>query len=65
MPGDKILREGEKNTEMFFIQEGTVEILIRQATLQSVMQKQKKVKYDKILKEKGSYFGEVHLDKIF
>jgi len=61
MPGDKILREGEKNTEMFFIQEGTVEILIRQATLQSVMHKQKRIKYEKILKEKGNYFGELAL----
>ena len=31
MPGDRIIREGERGTEMFFVTEGTAQIIIRKA----------------------------------
>ena len=57
MPGDKIIREGERGSEMFFIQEGKVEIVIKKPVAQSNGQIQ--IKFDKIYIGKGSYFGEV------
>jgi CRP-like cAMP-binding protein len=49
MPNDKIIREGEKGDEMFFLTEGSVEIQIQKKTGERFT----------IIKEKGSYFGEV------
>jgi len=56
MPGDKIIREGERGTEMFFIQEGKAEKLIKKPTQSG---QQSKSNYDRVLLEKGNYFGEV------
>ena len=49
MPGDKIIREGEKGNEMYFLAEGIVEVLA----------KTKDKKPISIFLRKGSYFGEV------
>jgi len=57
MPGDKIIREGERGSEMYFIREGKVEILIKKPIVQA--DGQITTKFDKIYLEKGSYFGEV------
>lgn len=57
MPGDKILREGERGTEMYFIQEGIVEIVIKIAN-QNATQADGPT-FHKIYLEKESYFGEV------
>jgi len=56
MPGDKIIREGEKGAEMFFIQEGKVEILVKKPALG---QGHIKYKVNREFLEKGGYFGEV------
>ena len=61
MPGDKIIREGERGTEMFFIQEGVAEMFIKKTTGNYRQPETVKVKYEKIFLERGSYFGEVHL----
>lgn len=52
MPGDKIIREGEKGTEMYFLAEGVVEVVA----------KTKDKKPLSIFLQKGSYFGEVGLN---
>lgn len=57
MPGDKIIREGEKGNEMFFIQEGKVEILIKKPTVKP--DGEREMRYERICLDKGSYFGEV------
>ena len=49
MPGDKIIREGEKGNEMYFLAEGIVEVLA----------KTKDKKPVSVFLKKGSYFGEV------
>ena len=36
MPGDRIIREREKGTEMFFISEGIAEIVIRKTSPSSI-----------------------------
>jgi len=59
MPGDKIIREGERGAEMFFIQEGKVEIVIKKPIVQP--DGQTIIKFEKIYLEKGSYFGEIAL----
>jgi len=63
MPGDKIIREGERGHEMYFIQEGVCEVVIkknlRTATKSTESTSTSTIKYDKIFLEKGSYFGEV------
>jgi len=56
MPGDKIIREGERGTEMFFIQEGVAEMLIKK---NAEFDATTRPKYERILLEKGNYFGEV------
>jgi len=62
MPGDKIVREGERGTEMFFIQEGIAEMIIQKSELKNQrVQTDSKSKPQRILLEKGSYFGEVAL----
>lgn len=50
MPGDFIIHEGEKGTEMFFLTEGLAEILIF-----------KENKLLSIILSKGAYFGEIAL----
>ena len=56
MPGDKIIREGEKGNDMYFLAEGVVEVLA----------KTKNKKQISIFLKKGSYFGEVKKNiKIF
>jgi len=60
MPGDKIVREGEKGTEMFFIQEGVAEKIIRRQVLRS-SKEETKLRPEKLILEKGNYFGEVSL----
>jgi len=60
MPGDKIIREGERGTEMFFVQEGVAEMLIKK-TENDKQQMNMRPKYERILLEKGNYFGEVAL----
>ena len=35
MPGDKIIREKEKGTEMFFIEEGVAEMLTKKTPLKT------------------------------
>ena len=52
MPGDKIIREGEKGNEMYFLAEGVVEVAA----------KTKDRKPLSIFLKKGSYFGEVQFD---
>lgn len=59
MPGDKIIREGETGTEMFFIQEGVAEMLIKKPVLSDCSQKYANAKYEKLFLKQGSYFGEV------
>ena len=54
MPGDKIIREGEKGTEMFFIQDGMVEILTRRPGFDH-----SKYRVDREFLGRGGYFGEV------
>lgn len=61
MPGDKIIREGEKGTEMFFIQEGAAEMLIRKHVLQGNQENSSRPKYERVMLKKGDYFGEVAL----
>lgn len=50
MPGDLIIQEGKKGTEMFFLTEGVAEILIK-----------KENKLLSIILSKGAYFGEIAL----
>jgi len=59
MPGDKIIREGERGTEMFFIQEGAAEMLIRKPLMKGAQEGASKPRYERIKLEKGDYFGEV------
>jgi len=60
MPGDKIVREGERGTEMFFIQEGIAEMIIKKPELKNHrVVVDSKTKPQRIILEKGSYFGEV------
>lgn len=59
MPGDRIIREGERGSEMYFIQEGKVEINIKKPVTQP--DGQTTLTYQRIYLEKGSYFGEVIL----
>jgi len=61
MPGDKIIREGERGTEMFFIQEGIAEMFIRKPTLKRKSETPARPRYEKILLKKENYFGEVSL----
>ena len=51
VPGDRIIREGDYGQEMFFINEGSVEVVIKKANLTQP-------KTTVVLK-KGAYFGEV------
>ena len=60
MPGDKILREKERGTEMFFIQEGMVEKVVRRIDLKNQRQYQTGVRYEKTYLKVGDYFGEVY-----
>ena len=60
MPGDKIVREGERGTDMFFIQEGVVEILLKTGHADG----HAKSKYEKFFLEKGAYFGEVKKNEL-
>ena len=60
MPGDKILREGEKGTEMFFIQEGMVEVLTKKSGMD-----RNKHRLDRTFLKKGDYFGEVKISLIY
>ena len=67
MPGDRIIREGERGTEMFFMSEGTAEIIIRRTNNQSNGKLRKDSNVDtnaqpsilRIHKKKGDFFGEV------
>ena len=63
MPGDKVVREGERGTEMYFIQEGVVEMLVKKLVLDENSNKIANVKYEKLFLEKGAYFGEVFCSK--
>lgn len=62
MPGDKIIREGERGSEMFFVQEGKAEIVIKKPLIQP--DGQTIMNFEKIYLEKGSYFGEVDLVQV-
>lgn len=65
MPGDKIIREGERGTEMFFIQEGVVEKIYRKNILKNREEgNNPKQSYERILLERGNYFGEVNYPKL-
>jgi len=55
MPGDRIIREGEKAREMYLIQEGVVEI----KTILQGGKKDMKPKYESVFIRQGDYFGEV------
>ncbi len=55
MPGDKIIIEGEKGNEMYFIQEGVVEVLVHKTKPGTVSESY----IEKIFLEKGKFFGEV------
>ncbi len=50
MPGDKIIREGERGNEMFFLTEGLVEVVVKKNDDTQLS----------IYLKKGSYFGEVN-----
>ena len=63
MPGDKVIREGERGSEMYFIQEGVVEMLVKKPILDENFNKSTNVKYEKAFLEKGNYFGEVVCSK--
>lgn len=63
MPGDKILREGERANEMFFINEGVAEIVIRKN--KALAKKEDPVgtpphSVIRVTKNKGDFFGEVN-----
>ena len=57
MPGDKIIREGERGSEMYFIQEGVVEIIVKTAKCDPT--KTHNSNWLKIYLKEESYFGEV------
>lgn len=56
MPGDKIIRKGERGTDMYFVQEGIVEILLPKKGA-GPNEKQ----FTAIFLERGAYFGEIAL----
>ena len=57
MPGDKIIRKGERGNEMFFIQEGTVEVVIKIANPDP--KSLNPTNCHKVFLQKEDYFGEV------
>lgn len=60
MPGDRIIREGEKAREMFLIQEGVVEIKTNLTAGKSGL-RSTKPKYESAFIKQGDYFGEAAL----
>jgi len=67
MPGDRIVREGEKSKEMFIIHEGVVEINTK--ILVPQRNHNERSHYDMIRLKKGDYFGQealmVHSKRTF
>jgi len=61
MPGDKIVREGERGTEIFFIQEGVAEMWIRKPNPRTTKYLSAIPRYEKVVLVKGDYFGEVSI----
>ena len=76
MPGDRIILEGERGNEMFFMTDGTAEIVIRRSLNQPKPSPDSLTKKDgspeqsnqasvlRIHKKKGDFFGEVTLSKL-
>lgn len=53
LPGDRIIREGDQGQEMFFINEGAVEVVIKKESSTSAK--------TTVTLKKGDHFGEVTL----